>query len=281
MSLDAKKAFDSVDHEYLFNCLKKYNFSENFIRIVQILYTDLKAKIMINGYLSEALNIEQSVKQGDALSCDLFIICIDSLIRMIINNNTLSNPIVGLNSTKLDNTAGYADDVADVVLNTSNNINTIFKIYEKFSVVSGLFLSADKTEILTKDKCQYDTTIYNKKICIKSVDQVQICGRVFSYGVGVELRENITNKIAKLRKALDIWSFRSITLYGKILHCKTFGMSQIIYSMMSNSFELEHLEHINDIMSKFIWSNKKPKLKFKLLMSEPLEGGLGAPDAQS
>ncbi len=89
ISLDAKKAFDSVSHKYLEKVLKSYGFSDSFIEVVKLLYKDIKANIMINGYKSVAIKIARSVKQGDALSCALFILCIDPLIRKLENNEAI------------------------------------------------------------------------------------------------------------------------------------------------------------------------------------------------
>jgi retron-type reverse transcriptase len=74
ISLDAKKAFDSVDHKYIDKVLDKYGFGNNFRKYFKTLYEDLKARILVNRYLSEAIAIERGVKQGDALSCAIFIL---------------------------------------------------------------------------------------------------------------------------------------------------------------------------------------------------------------
>jgi len=86
VSLDAKKAFDSVNHEYIDTVLVNYGFGEVFRHYFKTLYKDLSAKILINGYLSKKISIERGVKQGDALSCAIFILCIDPLIRNINKN---------------------------------------------------------------------------------------------------------------------------------------------------------------------------------------------------
>ena len=52
ISLDTRKAFDSVSHKYLHEVLKRYGFSSNFIYTVKLLYKDIKANIMINGYVA-------------------------------------------------------------------------------------------------------------------------------------------------------------------------------------------------------------------------------------
>jgi hypothetical protein len=72
ISLDAKKAFDSVDHRYIEDTLKAYGFGLGFINIFKVLYKGITARILINGFLSESIHIERGVKQGDALSCAIF-----------------------------------------------------------------------------------------------------------------------------------------------------------------------------------------------------------------
>ena len=42
---------------------------------------NLKANILGNGFINENINIEESVKLGDALSCILFIPCMDPRIK--------------------------------------------------------------------------------------------------------------------------------------------------------------------------------------------------------
>jgi hypothetical protein len=90
VTLDAQKAFDSVDHKYLLKLLKIYNFPENYIEMVKLIYTDLSSCVMVNGYTTKKFKIEQSVKQGDALSCALFILAIELLLRRInVNDNII------------------------------------------------------------------------------------------------------------------------------------------------------------------------------------------------
>jgi hypothetical protein len=81
ISLDAKKAFDSVSHDYTRETLKAYSFEDKFIKYFNMLYNGLSVKVLVNGFFSENISIERGVKQGDALSCSLFILCMDPLIR--------------------------------------------------------------------------------------------------------------------------------------------------------------------------------------------------------
>jgi hypothetical protein len=47
ISLDAKKAFDSVDHEYIKRTLAEYGFGVGFIKTFQVLYKNITARIML------------------------------------------------------------------------------------------------------------------------------------------------------------------------------------------------------------------------------------------
>ena len=78
-----KKAFDSVDHRYIEKTQKKYGFRPKFIKFFKTIYNGFTASILANGNLMKIINIFRGLKQGDELSCAIFIICIDPLVRNI------------------------------------------------------------------------------------------------------------------------------------------------------------------------------------------------------
>ena len=51
VSLDAKKAFDSVDHGYVIETLMRYGFGPKHIKMFELVYKDISARVLINGYL--------------------------------------------------------------------------------------------------------------------------------------------------------------------------------------------------------------------------------------
>ena len=124
VSLDAKKAFDSVEHGYIEECLIKFGLA-NFVPIFRILYKELRSDIIINGKLNEGFRILRGVKQGDALSCIIFIMCMEPLLR-----NIKENPIIGeLTSNKtgrLPKAYAYADDVNSVIVNSERELQAVF-----------------------------------------------------------------------------------------------------------------------------------------------------------
>lgn len=186
-------------------CLRKYGFDIKFIEIIKIMYKNLTAKIMIYGFLTEKINIKQSVKQGDALSCSLFVICIDPVIRQLNRNPILTNPILGNQMQTLPNTVCYADDISVIMKPSPLNYKIIFETYNNFSSESGLHLNVDKTEILSNVEVNTEISLSNSIIKLQKQEHVKICGKHFSFNKNIDIEKNITDKINKLERKLMAW----------------------------------------------------------------------------
>jgi hypothetical protein len=296
ISLDAKKAFDSVSHKYMWEVLRSYGFSENFIETVKLLYKDLKANILVNGFKSVIINIERSVKQGDALSCALFILCIDPLIRKLENNENIECipiPRSVYSNIKIKEKVGaFADDVGLAVKNNLTTINAIFNDYSLFSRLSGIELNLSKTEILklnldTQDRHFVPSVFQAGGVVVKSTESIKICGITFSNNVNVEYEKNIIEKINSLEKQIVRWLPRCLSVEGKITIVKTFGLSQLIYSLQMCEIKEKELNNIESIIFRFLWNkswvgNRAPDRIKRSIMKAPYDkGGLNCPDIKN
>ncbi len=143
--------------------------------------------------------------------------------------------------------AAYADDISVICEKSYECIQKNFYEYERLTQRSGLELNADKTEILSLDSKEKDqiTFRYNdKSFEISTVEKIKICGLFYCTDLDEEYRLNVSEKIKKL------------TMEGKVLIVKTFGLSQIIYNMQSYGFNDAELITIERIIFKFLWSTK-------------------------
>ena len=91
VSLDAEKAFDSVEHWYIRKVLEKIGLTE-FVKIFDVLYRNQNVNILLNGNQAGKYNIKNGVKQGDALSCILFILSVEPLLQNM-NKDDMINGI--------------------------------------------------------------------------------------------------------------------------------------------------------------------------------------------
>ena len=107
ISIDFKKAFDSLEHNFMFEVLKLFNFGSDFISWIQMLYRNPLFKVRNNGWLSCNYRMERGVRQGCPLSALLFILCTEIMGNRIRNNETLQGITFGNFDHRI---CQYADD---------------------------------------------------------------------------------------------------------------------------------------------------------------------------
>ena len=65
VSLDFKKAFDSIDQHWLSRVLQKINFPAKFIRTINSLNKDANVRVLVNGFRTKQVTINKGVRQED------------------------------------------------------------------------------------------------------------------------------------------------------------------------------------------------------------------------
>lgn len=79
ISLDAEKAFDWVEWDFLFTVLGKFGFGDNFIAWIRLLYISSLASVQTNSLRSPYFPLHQGTRQGCSLSLLLFVLAIEPL----------------------------------------------------------------------------------------------------------------------------------------------------------------------------------------------------------
>ena len=293
ISLDAKKAFDSVEHSYIRKILNKFGFS-SFIPVFDILYKDLRSDIIVNGTILNGYKINRGVKQGDALSCILFIMCMEPLICNIEKNQEIEPIFSNQLQAALPKALAYADDVTCVVRNNGNGIKCVFHEYERLTKLSGLQLNADKTDFLLIQSRAVRPI--NQLVKFKYLDsefeneakpEIKINGLFFQADLERMKDRNVSNVITKMEAHLWKWSKRGLSTLGKILILKTFGISQLIYLFQSLVLTVSDFKKLNAILYKFIWNRhfgapKAPdRIKREIINTSIDLGGFGMIDIQA
>ena len=95
VAIDFQKAFDSINHDFMFKVLSVFKFGPSLITWIQIFYKNVSSTVMNNGYTTPPFKIFRGVRQGDPLSPYLFIICLEILGINIRLNKDIHGIMVG------------------------------------------------------------------------------------------------------------------------------------------------------------------------------------------
>ena len=170
--------------------------------------------------------------------------------------------------------------------------SVISRKYERLSKLSGLVLNADKTEIMRLKKRQgpdgrsnEKSIMYlNKRYTIKLCQVTKINGILFQLDTKRMVDQNVAQCIDRMESNFKRWSQRRLSVLGKILIAKCFGISQMIYLMQSLVINNDHIKRINACVYKFIWNKhysgaKAPERVCRAIVNTPIRlGGFGMLD---
>ena len=102
-------------------------------------------------------------------------------------------------------------------------------------------------------------------------------------GRGKEEKEqlNFYNKILKMNNVLRMWSQRDLSLCGRILTTKTFGISNLVCSLSMMDADRDVITSAQRELNRFIWHYKTTKVKHSAMMATLGELGLNSIDMES
>ena len=111
VNLDQKKAFDNVDHGYLFHTLRAMGFGDTFISYIKLLYNGTESLVKVCGSLTAPFTFDKGIRQGCPLSGLLYSIAIEPFLNKLrknLNNHSFLLP----GTDKYCSVSAYADDIS-------------------------------------------------------------------------------------------------------------------------------------------------------------------------
>ena len=83
-----------------------------------------------------------------------------------------------------------------------------------------------------------------------------------------------------MQSIFDVWNCRNLTIFGRCLIAKSLGIAQLVHTISSLNISKAYIQTVNSAILKFIWKNKKDKIKRRVMISDYVEGGLRAPSIE-
>ena len=277
LNLDWSKAFDRVDHEFLFRIMQKFGFDDEFIQMIKMLYLDAESIICVNGNLSDPFPINKSVRQGCPLSMLLFIIYQEVFYRMI--KRKLSNYVLKLPNELHMLLLGYADDTL-MFITCDEALVECLKIIHEYENASGALLNRGKTSILGlsnwKNRVSWSVNGLNV-----SSDNCKILGIYHSnsYQKSLDLNWKVIEN--SINKIIGIFQNRKLTIYQRAIVINSKILAKLWYVVHVYQIPLEYTKIIQKTVFRYLWNSQYEPVARKTMFLPKLRGGNGIIDIEN
>ncbi|KAL4255512.1 hypothetical protein AB1N83_014246 [Pleurotus pulmonarius] len=289
VALDQEKAYDKIEHDYLWRVLEAFKIPKRFIDTVKGLYANADTSVMINGCISTFFKVTRGVRQGDPLSCLLFDLGIEPLSIAIRTSNIKGIDIPGTNEKLVANL--FADDTT-IFLNEEDDFATLQKILDNWCLAAGARFNIKKTQLLPIGSLEYrERVIRERKMnpvhqvipeTMKIVPDGELT-RILGAWIGNNGNQEApwTPVLEHIDADLERWERGHPTIEGRklIIQMVIGGRTQYLARVQGMPKQVE--DSIRKRIRTFFWGEKRSPIK-EAAIHMPVEyGGQGVLDIQA
>jgi hypothetical protein len=222
MFLDFEKAYDRVNWDFLFDTLETLNFGPRFIQWVQLLYRSPVVHLLVNGDLGPPIFPSRGVKQGDPMSCILFILTVEPLSQLLRDHDELgfffSNE-TGVPAVSLL----FADDTT-LISSSLHDLERQLELVDEFCSYSGARLNRAKCKVLTLNSMQ-PVDHHPRLNIVPTGVPIRYLGILLGHALDDQVQINAIED--KFLASFMLWGCRARTLKGRQLLTSTMILSQL------------------------------------------------------
>uniref|UniRef100_A0A671TVT9 Reverse transcriptase domain-containing protein n=1 Tax=Sparus aurata TaxID=8175 RepID=A0A671TVT9_SPAAU len=276
ISIDAEKAFDSVDWSFLYRVLHRFGLHETIIKTIQALYNNPTARIKVNGCLSNSFTLERGTRQGCACSPLLFALYLEPFSQYVRQNKE----IIGVNiQGKVHKLACYADDILIFLGQPTNSLPKLMQSFEYFGQLSGYKININKTQLLKYNYSPPDE-IKSKYHLTWETEYFKYLGVIIPKDLTELSQRNYSPIQKQIKEDIARWNLIPYLSFGsRIDSIKMNILPKLLYLFQTLPTELgqKQFNEWDKILSRYIWQGKKPRIRFKTLQLAKAKGGWGLP----
>jgi hypothetical protein len=138
LQIDFKKAYDRVEHVYIWDVMRKFGFSELFVALVQGLVLGGSAKVHFNGLFTDRFALARGVRQGCPLA-PLLNSLVTQPLMAILKEKTRLGSIQGLDIRAEEKLVFqlFADDTGIFFEATEESFNAVMETIKRFEKILG------------------------------------------------------------------------------------------------------------------------------------------------
>lgn len=252
LKLDFEKAFDRVEHAYLWAILEKVGLGGTFTRLVKGLLSRAVSKVHINGRFTEEIPVTQGVRQGYPLSPLIFALSTQPLMDYLQHQLT-TREIEGVKILE-DLTICHRLFVDDVGIFIPANEHSFKKLQEAprvYELASGAKLNLAKSVLVPLAMPLIPQWLRNTGCTSSKPGEIQKYSWA-SFGNQIKPREMYKFCLDRISNRILGWANRLLTFTGKVLLIQHVLQSITTYHMMYSSAPATLIEQINRLFKDFL-----------------------------
>ena len=272
LCIDFKKAFDTIEHDFMYAILKKFNFGKNFIRWIKIMYTNPMFKVKNNGWISSNYSMTRGIRQGCPVSALIFILVAEVLAASIRQSNNIQGIQMNGNAHKI---VQFADD-ATICVENLESIEHAIQTIKEFSTYAGPVLNMAKTKGIWLG-CLKDLGLRKFANITWTGNPVKMLGIYAGHSKEKCNKLNWDNKLENIDSVLQKWNRRNLTLFGRVKVIKTYALPKIILQATVLTVPESIKPRLKNMIFNFLWG-KKDKIKRSVVTNKIDRGGLNMID---
>ena len=237
--------------------------------------------MLYNGNCSSFFKVEEGVRQGDPLSPYLFIIAISFLGASLLYDPNITG--IKMNDSEHLLTQ-FADDLTLILEDSPCNLRNVLKLFDKFESCSGIRVNYDKSEIVWIGSKVGSHTQFR---CLKplkwlTIPTFEILGIEYDLRNENIIYQNYDKKLKSIRKLLNTWGWRYLTIFGKCTVIKSLAIPMLVHLLRSlpNPDDTFYRE-LESIIFDFLWNGKPDKIRRSVLINDIHLGGINLTHIES
>ena len=213
------------------------------------------------------------MRQGGCASTMYFLICAETLAIELRNNPEIHGIPVG---SFTDLLSQFADDMDIFLMHQENSLRQVISTLETFQKNSGFTVNYDKTQIYRIGSLRNSAAkLYVQKDLVWTNNTFAVLGIHVNADTNLSIALNYGDIVNKVQSILITWRSRNLSLVGKVLIVNTLIASLFVYKMMVlPSMPEKMIKDVEELIERFIWNNRRPKIPLRRLQNAKLQGGL-------
>ncbi|KAL4308214.1 hypothetical protein GQ457_01G004750 [Hibiscus cannabinus] len=284
--IDFKKAYDSVDWNFLLKIMEEMGFGVRWRRWIHQCVSTASISVLVNGAPTERFSISKGIRQGCPLSPLLFNLVGEALSLMLnkaMAVGLFSGIQIGNNSNSvIISHLQFADDLMVFCEASGLQVLAVKMVLRDFELASGLGLNLKKSRVFGLNVDQASIQSWANAIgCSMSSLPTEYLG--LPLGVrhnSIKLWEPILKKLSSKSAS---WKSQFLSFGGRISLVKSVLSSLPMFFMSLFRMPVAVSKRITCMVSNFLWGGMMDKkqihwVNWSLLCQSVENGGLGLMD---